>query len=318
MNKHMAVARDNGVRASTQNIAVSLMTWLQGLPNDMQLPIQDAHTAPFSRDVHMLHLPYLTTIALIRLVNLNTIGQDISEVSVTAVLAAACTARIMGDMLLRGCISALPEDSGWFITIAMIALMHIRPQTSLAKHAAADIHILRSALMHMSETWLSAKVISDFMASIVSHNSRSHLCSESKISLLSTCFPIYETSADRSVFNLQILAAGVDKLMDQRQTDTTVDGEDTQNATWPSTRTPVAIVTANSNGLQNTPMDDEVPVANFFPFITSRTSPLIATILAECPDSCPQLWSGFDLDEYFNTLWNELFAGQTDLSEVAW
>jgi hypothetical protein len=176
MNKHMAIARHNGFTAPTQNIASSLAAWLQKLPNDMQLAIQDAHTAPFSRDIHILHLPYLTTIALIRLVNANTAGQDVSEVSVTAVMAAACIARIMRDILLRGCINALPEDSGWFITIAIIALMHIRQQTSLAKHAAADINILRSALQYLSATWSSAKVCFS-ICGIMFHSSRSHLCS---------------------------------------------------------------------------------------------------------------------------------------------
>ena len=115
---------------------------------------------------------------------------------------------------------------------------------------------------------------------------------------------------------VQILAAGVDKLMDQSHTDAIVHGESTLNVTSTSTISPIADFTASANGSQDMSTNDEVPVASFFPFITSRTSPLIENILAECPDSCPQLWSSFDLDDYFQTLWNELFAGQTDLTEV--
>ena len=104
--------------------------------------------------------------------------------------------------------------------------------------------------------------------------------------------------------------------MDERRTDTTVDGEGTQNATLPLSGRSGGMVDSSASGTQDVSMNDEVPVASFFPFITSRTSPLIENILAECPDTCPQLWSSFDLDEYFQTLWNELFAGQTDLVEV--
>jgi hypothetical protein len=76
------------------------------------------------------------------------------------------------------------------------------------------------------------------------------------------------------------------------------------------------MATSSASGTQDVSANDEAPVASFFPFVTNRTSPLIESILAECPDTCPQLWSSFDLDEYFQTLWNELFASQTDLADV--
>ena len=76
-----------------------------------------------------------------------------------SVVAAGCTARLIGDILLRGCINALPEDASWFITIAITALLHVRPGIALSEHASTDIHVLRAALEHMGQTWSSAKVL---------------------------------------------------------------------------------------------------------------------------------------------------------------
>lgn len=156
VNKHMTSARRTGARIPTQVIASSLIEWLQSLPDDLALPIRGTNSIPFARDIHFLHLPYLTTIAI---TYLNSTNQDVPEISVAAVMAAACITRIVRDVLLRGCADALPEDSSWYITIAIIALMHVRPVLSLRSHAIADIHVLRTALKIMSDRWSSAKIL---------------------------------------------------------------------------------------------------------------------------------------------------------------
>ncbi|KAF2487638.1 fungal-specific transcription factor domain-containing protein [Neohortaea acidophila] len=261
LNKHMSTARYTGVRIPTQEIAISLTAWLQALPVDLQLPIQEAHTAPLERDVHLLHLPYLTTVALMYL---NTTGQDVPEVSAAAVMAAACTARIIGDLLLRDCASALLEDCGWYLTITVTALMHILPVPSLAAHAAADIHILRTALERMSSTWSSAKV----------------------------------------------LTTGLDKLMDQLLTSAADERAARMNPS--SAGEAAALFTPSARSLQDLCAHDGVLWADFFPFATSRTSPLVEALLTECQNSYPELWPSFDFDFdiNFDTLWDEVITAQ--------
>lgn len=265
INKHLATARETGLRIPTQQIANDLTTWLQSVPNELQLPIRNAHTAPFVLDVHLLHLPYLTTIAL---VYCNTTGQDVPEVSVAAVLAASCIARLIGDVLLRGYLRALPEECGWAITMAIIALMHVRPVSSFRKHAAADINVLRTALGHLSAIWSSSR----------------------------------------------ILAAGLDKILDDRQANARINDEhmEERHMNVPTVRRPATLFTAAAEKLQDLNASDGVAWADFFPFATPQTSPLVETIFSECKDNNVETWPAFDLDQNFDALWNELFAGQMD------
>lgn len=265
VNSHMSIARQTGVRIPTQEIAISLTTWLQSLSSDLQLRIQAEHTAPFVRDIHILHLPYLTTIAL---VYLNTTGQDAPEVSTAAVVAASCITRIIGDMLLRGCVHTLPEDAGWYITIAVTALMHVRPLTSLSTHAAADIRTLRTALGHLGAIWSSAK----------------------------------------------ILAAGLDKILDQ----TTLTLNHVEGANSSAAKKPATLFTAGAQNLQDLCSGDGVVWAEFFPFATAQTSPLVGALLAECQDSLPELWPAFEFGENFDTLWDDFLASQSDLPQDVW
>ena len=81
----MLSARQTGIRIPTSDIAASLTHWISSLPTGLQLSIATAQNTVFDRDLHLLHLPYLTTVAL---VYLNTTGQDVPEISVAAVLAA--------------------------------------------------------------------------------------------------------------------------------------------------------------------------------------------------------------------------------------
>lgn len=182
LNDHTTTARETRIRIPTQELAITLKAWLQSLPDDLQLPIQSANSAPFVRDVHFLHLSYLTAVAG---VYLNSRNQDIPEVSVAAALAAACITRIIRDILLRDCAHALSEDSGWYITIAMIALMHVRPVPSLTPYVTADINVLRSALKHLSGIWHSAKVLATGMEKIVENRPSASVVDEQRTELVS-------------------------------------------------------------------------------------------------------------------------------------
>lgn len=156
VQKQMLSARQTGIGIATSQIAASLTGWLNSIPEPIKLSISTAETVTFRKDVHLLHLPYLTTIAL---VYLNTTGQDYPEISIAAVLAATCTARIIRDFLLHGAVRALPEDTGWSIAIAVTALMHVCLIPAFDTHARTDIRTLLTALEHMSATWTSSNIM---------------------------------------------------------------------------------------------------------------------------------------------------------------
>ena len=149
-------AHHSGERLPTSIIATSLTTWFRTLPATVQLSISGAETTTFNRDVHLLHLPYLTSVAL---TYLDTSGYELPQISIAAVLAATSIARIFKDFLLRGSILGMPEDAGWYIAIAITALSYLCPIQTFEAHARADICILLTALEHMSTAWTSSKVL---------------------------------------------------------------------------------------------------------------------------------------------------------------
>lgn len=73
-------------------------------------------------------------------------------------VAASCTARIFQDYLLRGSLRFLAGQAAWYITIAILALLHTRTFESLRVHADADIKILRESLKEMARFWHIAKM----------------------------------------------------------------------------------------------------------------------------------------------------------------
>lgn len=156
VQKYMLDTRQNGNIMPTSSIATSLTTWLDSLPATIRLPMLGTETMAFESDVHLLHLPYLT---LVSLTYLSTSGPRQAQISVAAILAATCTARIIQDFLLRGSVDVLPEDTGWSIAIAITALTFVCPIQKFGDHARADIAILLSALEHLSVKWTSSKIL---------------------------------------------------------------------------------------------------------------------------------------------------------------
>ncbi|CAK7223824.1 hypothetical protein SEUCBS140593_005362 [Sporothrix eucalyptigena] len=116
---------------------------------------KSSRTSNFNRDVHGLHLTYLSAITLL---HLSKDALPLPKASVGAIVAASCTTRIFHDYLVRGSVSFLAGQCGWYIAIAILALLHARRLEGLRAYAEADIQILRAAMSAMAETWHSARV----------------------------------------------------------------------------------------------------------------------------------------------------------------
>ncbi|POR32499.1 Fungal specific transcription factor domain-containing protein [Tolypocladium paradoxum] len=135
--------------------ARELIAWVQSLPLSLQPTLRGSRTMGFHRDVHGMHLTYLSTITLL---HLSSDAQPLPKASIAAIVAASCTARIFNDYLVRGSVSFLAGQAGWYLTIAILALLHARRLEGLTIKADADIRILRAALRAMAETWHSARM----------------------------------------------------------------------------------------------------------------------------------------------------------------
>ncbi|KAL2827254.1 hypothetical protein BJY01DRAFT_255777 [Aspergillus pseudoustus] len=140
---------------SAVQLARELIAWVQSLPPALHPGIKSGRTASFDRDVHGMHLTYLSCITLL---HLNQDAQPLPRASIAAIVAASCTARLFQDYLLRGSVSFLAGQAGWYITIAILALLHARRLDGMTAAADADIAILRAALAAMSQTWHSAQM----------------------------------------------------------------------------------------------------------------------------------------------------------------
>ncbi|KAJ5958216.1 uncharacterized protein N7479_005366 [Penicillium vulpinum] len=136
-------------------LATELVQWVNSLPPHLQLPISTERTLHFNRDVHQLHLPYLTTVTLLYL---RTASQSLPEAYTAAVVASGCVARIFEDYLARGSIRFLQGVAGWSAAVAILALLHARKVPNLTKSADAHIRVLRLALKEMTLLWHSAKM----------------------------------------------------------------------------------------------------------------------------------------------------------------
>lgn len=137
--------------------AQDLTLWVQSLPVHLRPSFEASRTVTFNRDVHGLHLVYLSTVTLL---HLSKSDEPLPRASVAAIAAASCTARIFRDYLARGSVRFLAGQAGWYITLAILALLHARTIDRLAVHADADIRTLRDALQQMALLWHAAKMFS--------------------------------------------------------------------------------------------------------------------------------------------------------------
>lgn len=124
-----------------------LMDWVTSMPAHLQIAISTSRTTKFNRDIHQLYLPYLTAVALLHLARPSATA--LPKASMTAVVAASCIARIFQDLLVRGSIHYLPALSTWFITIALLPLIHARHIPELKESADDHIRILRIGLREL-------------------------------------------------------------------------------------------------------------------------------------------------------------------------
>lgn len=147
-----------------------LVTWVQSLPPYLQLRFQDCRTRGFHRDVHGMHLTYLSTISLL---HLSGGAESLPQASTAAIVAASCTARIFHDYLVRGSVSFLAGQAGWYIAIAILALLHARRPDDLMVDAEADVRTLRTALAALSKSWRSAQMFERGITKIMEARSKS-------------------------------------------------------------------------------------------------------------------------------------------------
>uniref|UniRef100_A0A8H7KDM6 Xylanolytic transcriptional activator regulatory domain-containing protein n=1 Tax=Bionectria ochroleuca TaxID=29856 RepID=A0A8H7KDM6_BIOOC len=103
-----------------------LVDWVQSLPPDLQLPIGSSRTQSFDRDVHQLHLPYLTTIIIFYPVEMH--------------------------------VFSWPLRAGTAHT-AFIALLQASRIKQFSQEAEEGLDILDQAVAQLQNMWASANVI---------------------------------------------------------------------------------------------------------------------------------------------------------------
>jgi hypothetical protein len=133
-----------------------LVDWVQSLPPDLQLPIGSSRTQSFDRDVHQLHLPYLTTIIVM---HLQRTTPDLPQALPPAILAASCIARVLRDILSRGNARFLMAITCWYCGTAFIALLQASRIKQFSQEAEEGLDILDQAVAQLQNMWASANVI---------------------------------------------------------------------------------------------------------------------------------------------------------------
>lgn len=134
-----------------------LVDWVHSLPPELQLPIGSARTASFDRDVHQLHLPYLTTIIIL---HLKRSANDLPQALPPAILAASCIARILRDVLSRGNARFLMAITCWYSGTAFIPLLQACKIEQVAQEAEEGLDVLECAMDQLKGMWASAHIIS--------------------------------------------------------------------------------------------------------------------------------------------------------------
>ncbi|KAH9859946.1 hypothetical protein IAQ61_011729 [Plenodomus lingam] len=133
-----------------------LVEWVQSLPARLKLPIDTARTENFDRDVHQLHLFYLTTIIIL---HLKRSGGQLPQALPPAIIAASCTARILRDILARGNSRFLMAITCWHVGTAFIALLQASRIPHLSKSANEDLDVLTITIKELQKMWASALVV---------------------------------------------------------------------------------------------------------------------------------------------------------------
>ncbi|KFY56670.1 hypothetical protein V497_06087 [Pseudogymnoascus sp. VKM F-4516 (FW-969)] len=135
-----------------------LIEWVHSLPPHLQLPINSARTEDFNRNVHQLHLPYLTVITIL---HLKRSAHSLPQALPPAILAASCVARILRDILSRGSTRFLMAITCWYSGTAFIALLQACHVDHLSKDANKDLDTLMQTVKQLQTMWASANVLVD-------------------------------------------------------------------------------------------------------------------------------------------------------------
>ncbi|OBT43631.1 hypothetical protein VE00_05250 [Pseudogymnoascus sp. WSF 3629] len=135
-----------------------LIEWVHSLPPHLQLPISSARTENFNRNVHQLHLPYLTVITIL---HLKRSAHSLPQALPPAIMAASCIARILRDILSRGSARFLMAITCWYSGTAFIALLQACHVDHLSKDANKDLDILVQTVKQLQTMWASANVLVD-------------------------------------------------------------------------------------------------------------------------------------------------------------
>ncbi|KPI34410.1 Cutinase transcription factor 1 alpha [Cyphellophora attinorum] len=140
-------------------LAKELINWQDALPTPLRLPLASATSRPFSRDVHKLHLPYLTTITILYM-NCGMQQRDatLPQVHTPALIAASTVSRIFKDLLARGQLRFVGAIATWYVGVAIVALLSTQRMPHLFKSGADDIRILRLALKELASLWPTADI----------------------------------------------------------------------------------------------------------------------------------------------------------------
>lgn len=133
-----------------------LSGWLAELPPDLQLRLDANSHARFDRDVHQLHLPYLTAVTIL---HLRRSAHDLPQALPPAILAASCTARVLRDVLARGNTRFLMAITCWYCGTAFIALLQGSRIPQFAQDSEEGIAVLTSMVEQLQKMWPSANVI---------------------------------------------------------------------------------------------------------------------------------------------------------------
>lgn len=142
--------------ASTKHL-YELSEWINTLPPHLELPIQTARTQRFDRDVHQLHLPYLTTVIILHLKRRT--GHGLPHALPPAIMAAYCISRILRDILARGNSRFLMAITCWYTGSAFIPLLQASRIPHLARDANECLDVLERTAEQLQTMWASANLI---------------------------------------------------------------------------------------------------------------------------------------------------------------
>ncbi|KAJ9646727.1 hypothetical protein H2204_000419 [Knufia peltigerae] len=154
--KYLSRSTNTASNSFPVHLGKDLIEWVRSLPPHLQLPVGGAYTANFHRNVHQLHLPYLTIIIVLYLKR--SPPQAIPHALPPSILAATCLARIMKDSLVRGGTRYLMPITCWYCGMAFIALLQARVTQDLQQPADSDLDMLALAVKQLKTMWGTANV----------------------------------------------------------------------------------------------------------------------------------------------------------------